>query len=64
MTACMAIDPNEQWRALRAPSPARYTGVEWVATLESLHLEVPSNPMSEGTPFANVQLIARAVETA
>jgi SAM-dependent methyltransferase len=37
---------------------------EWVTTLESLHFEVRSNPMSEGTPFANVLLNARAVEAA
>jgi SAM-dependent methyltransferase len=37
---------------------------EWVAKLESLHFEVRSNPMSEGTPFANVLIVARAVEAA
>lgn len=33
----------------------------WVAHLESLGFEVQSQPMSAGTPFANVLLIARVV---
>lgn len=35
------------------------TLVQWVAQLESLGFEVQSQPMSEGTPFANVLLVAR-----
>ena len=35
------------------------TLVQWVAQLESLGFEVKSEPMSQGTPFANVLLIAR-----
>jgi SAM-dependent methyltransferase len=31
---------------------------DWIATLDSLGFEVRSQPMSEGTPFANVLLIA------
>lgn len=31
----------------------------WVAQLESLGFEVRSQPMSQGTPFANVLLVAR-----
>ena len=31
----------------------------WVAQLESLGFEVQSEPMSQGTPFANVLLVAR-----
>ena len=31
----------------------------WVATLESLGFDVHSEPMSRGTPFANVLLVAR-----
>lgn len=34
---------------------------EWVAALENLGLGVRVEPMSEGTPFANVLLIARKV---
>jgi SAM-dependent methyltransferase len=32
---------------------------EWIAQLESLGFEVRSQPMSQGTPFANVLLVAR-----
>ncbi|MGY4827465.1 class I SAM-dependent methyltransferase [Sphaerotilaceae bacterium SBD11-9] len=32
---------------------------EWVAHLESLGFEVCSQPMSQGTPFANVLLVAK-----
>ena len=32
---------------------------EWIAQLESLGFEVRSQPMSAGTPFANVLLVAR-----
>lgn len=32
---------------------------EWVAQLESLGFEVHSQPMSQGTPFANVLLVAK-----
>ena len=35
------------------------TLAEWVAQLESLGFAVRSQPMSEGTPFANVLLVAR-----
>jgi hypothetical protein len=31
----------------------------WVAQLESIGFEVRSQPMSRGTPFANVLLVAR-----
>jgi len=34
---------------------------EWIATLERLDFRVETVPMSEGTPFANVLLVARAV---
>jgi SAM-dependent methyltransferase len=34
------------------------TLVDWLATLDSLGFDVRSQPMSEGTPFANVLLIA------
>jgi SAM-dependent methyltransferase len=33
---------------------------EWIATLEQLDFRVEAVPMSEGTPFANVLLVARA----
>jgi 2-polyprenyl-3-methyl-5-hydroxy-6-metoxy-1,4-benzoquinol methylase len=33
---------------------------QWIATLQSLGFEVQSRPMSRGTPFANVLLVARA----
>ena len=33
---------------------------EWIATLERLDFRVETVPMSEGTPFANVLLVARA----
>jgi SAM-dependent methyltransferase len=32
---------------------------QWVAQLESLGFEVATEPMSQGTPFANVLLVAR-----
>ena len=32
---------------------------EWIAQLESLEFDVRSQPMSRGTPFANVLLVAR-----
>jgi SAM-dependent methyltransferase len=32
---------------------------EWIAQLESLGFEVSSQPMSQGTPFANVLLVAK-----
>ena len=35
------------------------TLAEWKTQLESLGFEVRSQPMSEGTPFANVLLVAR-----
>ena len=35
------------------------TLAEWIAQLESLGFDVCSRPMSEGTPFANVLLVAR-----
>jgi SAM-dependent methyltransferase len=35
------------------------TLAEWVAHLESLGFSVQSQPMSQGTPFANVLLVAR-----
>lgn len=35
------------------------TLAEWIAQLESLGFEVRSEPMSEGTPFANVLLVAK-----
>lgn len=35
------------------------TLAEWIAQLESLGFEVRSEPMSQGTPFANVLLTAR-----
>jgi hypothetical protein len=37
------------------------TLAEWVARLQSLGFEVQSQPMSAGTPFANVLLVARVV---
>ncbi len=36
----------------------------WVARLQSLGFEVQSRPMSQGTPFANVLLVARAAAKA
>ena len=35
------------------------TLAQWVAQLQSLGFEVQSQPMSQGTPFANVLLVAR-----
>ena len=35
------------------------TLTQWVAQLQSLGFEVQSRPMSQGTPFANVLLVAR-----
>jgi SAM-dependent methyltransferase len=37
------------------------TLAEWRAQLESLGFEVSSQPMSQGTPFANVLLVAKVV---
>jgi SAM-dependent methyltransferase len=37
---------------------------EWIAQLESLGFAVRSQPMSQGTPFANVLLVARVGATA
>jgi SAM-dependent methyltransferase len=34
---------------------------EWIAQLEGLGFEVRSQPMSQGTPFANVLLVAKVV---
>jgi SAM-dependent methyltransferase len=42
-----------------APQYGR-TLTQWIARLESLGFDVKSEPMSEGTPFANVLLIAQA----
>ena len=39
------------------------TLAQWSAYLESLGFEVRSQPMSEGTPFANVLLIAKVRST-
>jgi O-methyltransferase involved in polyketide biosynthesis len=33
----------------------------WIAALESRRFEVQSQPMSRGTPFANVMLLSRAL---
>ena len=41
-----------------APQYGR-TLAQWVARLESLGFEVTSEPMSQGTPFANVLLVAQ-----
>ena len=40
------------------------TLAHWTRQLESLGFDVRSQPMSQGTPFANVLLIARAKESA
>jgi O-methyltransferase involved in polyketide biosynthesis len=39
------------------------TLAEWQAQLESLGFAVRSQPMSEGTPFANVLLVAHVKES-
>jgi O-methyltransferase domain len=39
------------------------TLAHWVAQLESLGFAVKSKPMSAGTPFANVLLVARVLES-
>jgi SAM-dependent methyltransferase len=36
----------------------------WIARLEALGFEVKSEPMSQGTPFANVLLVAQAMSSA
>jgi hypothetical protein len=33
---------------------------QWIAQLQALGFDVQSRPMSQGTPFANVLLVARA----
>jgi hypothetical protein len=33
----------------------------WIAQLRSLGMQVEPRPMSEGTPFANVLLVARRI---
>jgi O-methyltransferase involved in polyketide biosynthesis len=40
------------------------TLAQWITQLESLGFEVRSQPMSEGTPFANVLLVARVKDPA
>jgi SAM-dependent methyltransferase len=47
------------WQALHYRRTA-----EWVRLLESLGLSVVTEPMSAGTPFANVLLVARRLATA
>jgi SAM-dependent methyltransferase len=46
-------------RGRRARPQAGRTLPEWTAQLESLGFEVRSQPMSQGTPFANVLLVAK-----
>ncbi|MEP6875104.1 MAG: class I SAM-dependent methyltransferase [Burkholderiales bacterium] len=46
-------------RGHRVPPQFGRALAQWVAQLESLGFEVASEPMSQGTPFANVLLIAR-----
>jgi O-methyltransferase involved in polyketide biosynthesis len=42
--------------------PLRYrSAIQWIAELERRGLAVSAEPMSEGTPFANVLFIARKV---
>ena len=52
-----------QWHALVRghwrPRFAFRTATEWRAELTALGFEVSLAPMSEGTPFANVMLVAR-----
>jgi SAM-dependent methyltransferase len=38
--------------------------VEWTTQLEALGFSVESQPMSQGTPFANVLLVARVIDDA
>jgi cyclopropane fatty-acyl-phospholipid synthase-like methyltransferase len=45
-----------------APQYGR-TLAQWVAQLETLGFEVKSAPMSQGTPFANVLLVAQVAST-
>ena len=42
----------------------RRTLADWIAYLESLGFTVHSQPMSQGTPFANVLLVAKVPPTA
>jgi SAM-dependent methyltransferase len=59
--------PVSQWvdavvtfvRGHRVPPQYGRTLAQWVTQLETLGFEVKSEPMSDGTPFANVLLIAR-----
>jgi SAM-dependent methyltransferase len=54
------VDMAVTWgRGHRVPPQFGRSLVEWVAHLESLGFEVRSQPMSQGTPFANVLLIAK-----
>jgi len=54
------VDTLVSWvRGHRAPQLGRSLA-EWSSQLESLGFEVCSQPMSQGTPFANVLLVARA----
>jgi SAM-dependent methyltransferase len=46
-------------RGHRISSRHGRTLAQWIAQLESLGFEVTSEPMSQGTPFANVLLVAR-----
>jgi len=54
------VDGLVAWvRGRRAQPQAGRSLSEWTAQLESLGFEVRSQPMSRGTPFANVLLVAK-----
>ncbi len=58
--ATIAVDRLSLW--LRGRRPGRYHCrplAEWIARLEGLGFAVEPRPMSVGTPFANVLLVAR-----
>ncbi|HEX3142008.1 MAG TPA: methyltransferase type 11, partial [Rhizobacter sp.] len=53
------VDAIVTWaRGHRVPPQFGRSLAEWVAHLESLGFEVRCQPMSRGTPFANVLLVA------
>ena len=61
-----AASPTSQWvdrlvfllRGSRARPQSGRTVSEWTAHLAGLGFQVSDRPMSQGTPFANVLLIA------
>ena len=58
--ATTALDRLSLWMRGHRPGPYHCRPLaEWIARLESLGFAVEPRPMSAGTPFANVLLVAR-----